>query len=77
MEVMEVMEARPAEDVEAFAERMLARAFETGKPVLGEFNQHTFQAVKGMTVTEIMAPYSAAGWRSYFGDDRLAQKYNN
>lgn len=74
---MEVMEAKPCEDVEAFAARMRARAIETGKPVLGEFNEHTFQAVKGMTVTEIMRPYSEAGWRSYFGDDRLAQKHNN
>lgn len=72
-----IMQAMPSEDVEAFACRMKQRANESGLPVLGEFNEHTFQAVRGMTVTEIMAPYSEAQWRSYFGDDRLGQRSRN
>lgn len=72
-----IMEAMPGEDVETFARRMKQRANESGLSVLGEFNQHTFQAVRGMTITEIMAPYSEAQWRSYFGDDRLGQRNRN
>ena len=66
----EVVEANPCEDVEAFAARMVARAWDGQCTVLGEFNQHTLEARPGMTRAQVMKPWSDATQASYFGGDR-------
>lgn len=62
---MQIMEAKPCEEVLAFAARMVARAWETNSVVLGEFNQHTLEAKPGMTREQVMKPWDDAQRASY------------
>lgn len=61
----ELLEARPCEDVHAFAARMVAHSWAIMGTVLGEFNQHTFECVPGMTREQVLKPWNGAQRASY------------
>lgn len=62
---MQIMEAKPCEDVSAFAARMVVKAWQTGGVVLGEFNQYTLEARPGMTRQQVLKPWDDAQRASY------------
>lgn len=62
-----IVKAEPCETVYHFAARMVRIAAETFVTVLGEFNQHTFEARVGMTRDDVMAEWDRAQRASYFG----------
>jgi len=68
------IKARPSETYDAFADRMAKTAKATNQTILGEFNQHTFEARPGMDRRDILKEFHENGWRDYFGDNRLAEE---
>lgn len=65
-----IMEATACETVEHFAARMVVEAYRVGGVILGEHNEHTLEARRGMTTDEVLKPWSDALRASYFGADR-------
>lgn len=67
---MQILEAKPGEQITTFATRLLVQALRVKETVYGEFNQHTLEAKPGMTRAEILKPWNDAQRVSYFGGDR-------
>jgi len=70
---MIVMNARPCETYEAFADRMAAKASAAQQVILGEFNEHTLEARPGMDREDILKEFYEIRWQDYFGNNQLAE----
>lgn len=60
-----VMKADPGEQVSSFAARMVSAALRKNQLILGEFNQHTFEARPGSKLSEVLKPWEDAQRKSY------------
>lgn len=64
------MNARPCEQVEAYAARLVVAAWMTNAAVFGFFNEFPFYAKPGSTRQDVLRAWDAKQRASYFGGDR-------